>query len=348
MRAPRFLILSLVVGFFAVDASDAAPPTRIDPRRHAYALIDEELAEAALAAGDVVQLERALAAGQARLELLPPPDAATAGDDLAVHLAWQLFWYRLRALGQDDATNLYARELDFQAAFPSPERLAAVRASFRRLFAARQLVAGHPRIAPVARAQRPDFEQAIEAYAPRFARASADPQHHVLVATTSIFADPWAAAQWQQCRIQLRREPAAVLATIARHDPAQDRDELQRAQLAPERADAQYWLNRVKLRMLALQDAIELLGQDERLCRLVRWYEVRGPLYRDARAGGWVAEMELYAAVAPALGRIHSGVLRDVCATASLVTTVEARVAALPPSAPTELFAQDFPAGAMR
>ncbi len=120
---------------------DAATPARPDPRQRAYALIDEQQAESALAAGDVVLLENALAVAQTKFESLPPPDTQTPADDLAVHLAWQLFWYRLRALGTGGDTNLYARELAQLACFPAPDRLAAVRLSFRRLFQARELMA---------------------------------------------------------------------------------------------------------------------------------------------------------------------------------------------------------------
>lgn len=319
-----------------------------DPRQRAYALIDGDQAEMALATGDVVLLEDALAGAQAVLASLPALDTATGDDELEAHLTWQLFWYRLRALGTDDDTNLYARELAFLAAFPAPDRLAIVRASFHRLFEARELIARHPRISRLAEAQHGDFAQAIEAYAPRFARTVVTGTQRPVVDTASVYANPWAAAQLQQSREILRSDPAAALAVIRHYDADDNRADLARAQAESSRTQAEYWLNRVKVRLLVLQDAVNLLHQEPRLRRLVGWYEARGPLYRDPRAGGLAAEMELYAAVAPALAKVRSGELRTLRETSAQIADLEARLRRLPAAPTDELYVLDFPAGFVR
>jgi hypothetical protein len=148
----------------------------------------------------------------------------------------------------------------------------------------------------------------------------------------------------------LRRDPAAVLAAIHQHDVARDNLDLARAAAEDSRTQALYWLNRVKVRALVLQEAVNLLHDDPRLQRLVQWYEARGPLYRDPRAGGLVAEIELYNAVAPALAKLRGGQLRDICDLGAQIDAVETRIAALPadkadPDAGAEQFALDYPAG---
>lgn len=350
MRVPTILG---VLAFMLATAHPAAAATRPDPRQRAYALIDEERAEFALGTGDVVLLEDALATAQTRYAALPPLSADTPADDLVVHLGWQLFWYRLRALGTSDDTNLYARELAFLARFPDARRLEAVRASFRQLFQARQLMAAHPQISTIAHAQHADFTQDIEAYAPRFAMTTASlakGRLEPLVGMDTVYASRWADAQWQRSREALHRDPAAVLAAIHQHDLARDDLDLARAAAVDSRAQALYLLNRVKVRALVLQEAVNLLHSDPRLQRLVDWYEARGPLYRDPRAGGLVAEIELYNAVAPVLARLRSGQLRDLCGLGAQIDAVETRIAALPaeqadPDAGAEQFALDYPAG---
>ncbi len=335
----------------------ADPPARPDPRQRAYALIDEQQAEAALAGQDLLLLEDALVAAQAKLEALSPPTVETPASDLSIHLAWQLFWYRLRALGSGGGTNLYARELAQLACFPASARLAAVRLSFQRLFRARDLMAAHPQLSRIAHAQQADFASAIEAYAPRFAMATsrvamclASGRPEPVVDPTSVHTDRWADAEWQRAREALHTGPAAVFATIEQHDAARDDADLVRAGTVGTRDQAVYWLNRVKVRLLVLQEAVNLLESEPRLCRIVAWHEARGALYRDPRAGGLVAEMELYATVAPALARLRGGPLQDLRELCARIAAAEKRLETLPPDLtpddpPAALFALDHPAG---
>jgi hypothetical protein len=119
------------------------------------------------------------------------------------------------------------------------------------------------------------------------------------------------------------------------------------------RSQAVYWLNRVKVRLLVLQDAVNLLHTDPRVHEMVAWHEARGPLYRDPRNGGLVEEIELYATVAPALARLHDGQLLELRNLGEQIAAMERRIRKLPPDDPpagaaAELFVLDHPGGFLR